>query len=454
MIVISRSTHAEENEYAVFNGTLETDQLMGFAPDRLSVRLDIPAGLQCYFCLKDPGSSGMIQLIRYRQGKSSWTGMKYFRNSVRNDLVSAEGGYPWTLILRNVSALTGIEGGKGTELSASVEIRMPCDLSAPDENGIYWLPGDLHQHSVLSDGILFPDGLFSLNRENGLAYMALTDHQIFDSGDECSDLLRLSGIEITSANGHFNCIGAGSWEGLEEPETAEGNYQGKTLSCRWLLNKARKLHDSGAMIIVNHPCFEPWQWKCGFPEGGWLDALEIICDPGHERSAQASQKALELWNGLLNDGRNIAGTGGSDFHGPDGKPGYPLTFIGCHTPAPVKAELMSAVRSGRTSAGCGYRAGLTIRPGEVGSMFRWKADVEVHETQMKDTIFPLFCELSICGKKAAESIIHSEKDTLWREAVPDSGITFDTPGGNLWARLDCRNKKGELTGFSEVIRLN
>lgn len=444
MISIRRCTSTDENEYAFFSGVIDTAELSAAAASVSCARLVLTEGIQAYFELTDGASGRRIELVQYREGTGAWTEMKDTGTGIcKTDGIDS--GSRWSLVLRNTSRLTGKDPG---EREVVVQIRTMADLAISVTKGTWWLPGDLHMHSRNSDGALFPDALFSLARENGLAYMALTDHQIFYPGEDHGQPVRLSGIEITSSAGHLNCIGSSGWSGLAED--AAGGLA--LLSCEWLRHMAQKWRESGAAVMINHPCFEPWHWRCDELAEKWFDALEIICDPAHERSPEASERALELWNSMLNKGWDIGGTGGSDYHDLPGMPGFPLTFIRCGSPLPGRDELLSSLKKGRVAAGCGFLAVLQAEVRAGKDVLKWKPVIRPVDHPSADTVFPLRCELIICGTKVSSQVLFSAYDGSGK-LIGGINKYIESCGEKCWIRLDCRNSKGQLTGFSEVIRI-
>lgn len=52
----------------------------------------------------------------------------------------------------------------------------------PDENGYYWWKGNLHTHTLWSDGDQFPEVVTQWYYENGYNFLALSDHNILQRG--------------------------------------------------------------------------------------------------------------------------------------------------------------------------------------------------------------------------------------------------------------------------------
>lgn len=89
------------------------------------------------------------------------------------------------------------------------------DLPAPE--GMRWLAGDLHSHTVHSDGTLTVGELACLAASRGLDYLAVTDHNTVSHHPELpaagahAGVLLLPGQEVTTDLGHANVFGDTGW---------------------------------------------------------------------------------------------------------------------------------------------------------------------------------------------------------------------------------------------------
>ncbi|MHB8962344.1 MAG: CehA/McbA family metallohydrolase [Saccharofermentanales bacterium] len=456
MITIRRTAIHRDGLYHTCSGTLSGYDSLAPGCGSWVARMCVPAGMQAYFELFDFKERLTLQLVRYKPGKGRWVSM----NTRIDDTVTGDGDCFWVMALRNISDLIFEEF---KPLEAIVEIRgrehiiadehgkPKRDAQRPDKDGLYWIPGDLHQHSADSDGMLEPEMLFSLNRDNGMEFMALTDHQVYHPGEAGAIPIRLGGLEATTPSGHLNCIGLDHWGGLAMDSISADDFGGGD----WLRAKATGWKQSGAAVIINHPCFPPWHWRWDNLDSPWFDALEILCDPGHPGSSAASEAALALWNDLLSRGWPITGTGGSDFHESPGTPGYPTTFLGCEHPFPAASDLLDAIRSGRMSVGCGYRPSLKVRQAMDGKMLWWEPKAEKaagKPHRITDTDAAVDCSLVVCGETAAMCRIQLDGPERRELALPlplaDKCLEGRT---KIWIRMDCRNAAGELTGFTNPI---
>jgi hypothetical protein len=162
--------------------------------------------------------------------------------------------------------------------------------------------GDLHTHTLGSDGVLAVEELAQHAVRHGLDYLAITDHNQMVSADslpQIPGLTLIPGIEWTHYQGHANFLGVD--QPYDEPFFANSLEE---VQARF--NSAR---ERGALITINHPFDE----TCGFRfEMNSLpyDCLEIWNGPMRE----SNLRAVGLWHSLLMAGKKVPICGGSDYH--------------------------------------------------------------------------------------------------------------------------------------------
>lgn len=198
-----------------------------------------------------------------------------------------------------------------------------------------WLKGDLHAHTLASDGVLTAAELGWHALRHGLDFVALTDHNQMVSVDalpKVPDLTMIPGVEWTHYQGHANFLG------IERPY--EGSFATNTSQeALALFTSAR---ERGALITINHPFEE----GCGFGlEMNDLpyDCLEIWNGPMRE----SNLRAVGLWQTMLAAGKKVPACGGSDYHrdSPFQMLGGPTTCVYARSSSP--ADILSALREGR-----------------------------------------------------------------------------------------------------------
>lgn len=201
---------------------------------------------------------------------------------------------------------------KVPETGCQVEIKL--ELKQRKEKS--WLKGDLHLHSVHSDGSYTMNEIVAIAEELELDFIATTDHNtISQNFDETptKKLTRIPGMELTTYYGHCNLFG------VKDPIKDFRSSSVEELTCR--IHEAKS---HGAKISINHP-HDPgclWEWGWNVVEYDWV---EIWNGPWRE----GNQKTLEWWQQQLIKGEKIVVVGGSDTHRPNKwvKHGMPTTWV-------------------------------------------------------------------------------------------------------------------------------
>lgn len=163
-----------------------------------------------------------------------------------------------------------------------------------------WVRGDLHCHSLFSDGDSWPSELLVRAAELGLDFLAITDHNsaVFPPRpDDPPDLpFLLSGIEVTTYGGHWNVWGVREWFDFRNPtsETVDAEM--------------RRAIAAGGFVSINHP--RPWGPDWDFDDVTAHLAVEVWNGPWDRLNAVC----VAFWEDQLAQGRRVVAVGGSDTH--------------------------------------------------------------------------------------------------------------------------------------------
>ena len=207
----------------------------------------------------------------------------------------------------------------------------PPRRDLPARPGRRWLAGDLHSHTVHSDGAQTVPELAHFAAGQGLDFLAITDHNTVSHHAELGCAAQRYGItlipgqEVTTEDGHAGALGDIGWVNFREPADA------------WLEATERR----GGLLSVNHPIgghvswikpmrrrpplAEIWHWS-------WLDPHWTV--------------PLAWW--LAWDAGAVP-VGGSDWHRPgsDAPPGTPTTWVECEGTGPD--AVLAGLRAGRSA---------------------------------------------------------------------------------------------------------
>jgi PHP domain-containing protein len=290
-------------------------------------------------------------------GWRGWSGGA--RDEVRIGSDSATPGYvnrglpagQWQVVLGlHRVAATGVEYRVSVSSEAvAVPPPMPVAVPArrprrqlPSSDGLSWIAGDLHAHTLHSDGMLSIDELAGLAVGNGLDFLAVTDHNTVSHHEFLPavgarygiDLL--PGQEVTTADGHANAFG--DIGGIDFREPADS----------WVAEVARR----GGLLSINHPVRGDCSWR--HP----LRAMAPLAEAWHSSWRDRRDGSPMAWWLAAGPPTPI---GGSDWHQPgmDAAPGTPTTWVAC-----ADGDVLGGLAAGRTAISAGYDAPVLLRVGD------------------------------------------------------------------------------------------
>ncbi len=238
-----------------------------------------------------------------------------------------------------------------------------------EEKHLRLLKGDLHTHTLGSDGVHTLEELAWKALRNGLDFVAVTDHNQQVSSERLPRIpgvTMIPGVEWTHFQGHANFLGVDC--PYDEPF-----YTNNFEETRARFESAQR---RGALITINHPFEEicPFQFDLAqLP----FDCLEVWNGPMRE----ANLRAVGLWQQLLTAGRKIPCTGGSDYHRDT-----PFIFLGgptmgVYAESAGPSDILAAIRAGRafiTFAPNGPTVKLQAGDAMMGGSVPWCEIKELH----------------------------------------------------------------------------
>jgi hypothetical protein len=270
-------------------------------------------------------------------------------------------------------------------------------------NGNRWWRGDLHMHTVHSDGNWTIAELISSARNTGLDFIVITDHNTASHHSEIDRLskdlkqpLVMRGEEITTYGGHTNAWGLPSGKWIDFRTHPGDNAR--------ISEIASQAHKAGALISVNHPfvlcggC--AWTYEATARD---FDAIEVWNGPWDF----TDEPALQMWDKILQTGRRITAIASSDSHRPDTPIGKPSTHVAAR--ALSQAALLTAIRQGRVY--------LTEKP--AGPVITFEADVTTSKLRAHLTIGD---EVQLSAPETIRFLITTES------APPDATVSLISNG--------------------------
>ena len=360
---------ATHEQSSVDNGTTITleGRLTGDDYERLLERdFDVPATTRrIAIDLRYTGADRRTVLdlgMRGPSGLRGWSGGG--RSHVEVSALTATPGYlPGPIEAGRWAVLLGVPNIRsGSDDTYAISIHLWADDVAPRETmiaaGPRWYAGDLHTHSMHSDGRARassgadtpapPFRVFEAAAQAGLDFVALTDHNTVSHWLDVDRLqpyfdrtLLLHGRELTTYRGHATVIG--------ERHFNEFRLAAPTASPSALL---RTIAADRGFVSINHPTLRDDESCMGC---GWNVVDDDVLDEvqgvevlnGDGRDAQVS--GWTFWARLLNRGFHLTAVAGSDNHTVDDprnrSVGVPATMV--YATALSEDALIAGLRGGR-----------------------------------------------------------------------------------------------------------
>lgn len=292
----------------------KTDTGLGFSANVIDIGIFDPSGHQ----------------LGNQAGFRGWSGGA--RKSFYLSRTAATPGYipgpmtpgVWNVILGPVAIVP-----PGVSWTVSVTLRFapqgrvfrptPAPVAVPGTRSA-WYRGDMHLHTVHSDGRRTQPELIAAARDAGLDFIGSSEHnthsaQLSWGQHTPSDFLVINGEEVTTRAGHWIAMGlpANSW--------VDWRYRPADDQLRKQTARVRRL---GGIAFACHP-FVPipsTKWDFGYDYAA-MDAVEVWNGPW----THDDDVTVLGWHGLLVNGRRVVAIGNSDSHHEGQLVGLPQTVV-------------------------------------------------------------------------------------------------------------------------------
>ncbi|NYD43299.1 CehA/McbA family metallohydrolase [Nocardioides panaciterrulae] len=240
-------------------------------------------------------------------------------------------------------------------------VPQPAPTAVPG-SGPGWYRGDLHVHTVHSDGHQTQAQVLADARAAGLDFLGSAEHNTSSAQRTWgrhvpADFLVIAGEEVTTRTGHWLATG------LEPGTWIDWRYRPADGQLGRFADRARA---AGGLAIAAHP-FQlgagiGWEFGDDFAE---MDAVEVWNGPWSGLNQTANERAVQRWHQLLTDGVFKPAVGNSDSHGHEQRIGLAQTVV--RAGALSVEEILAGYRGGHSwlaeSSGVGLE--LTARLGAV-----------------------------------------------------------------------------------------
>ena len=267
----------------------------------------------------------------------------------------------WSIVLTTGEILNdGVESGELTyHLEATARTGRPGGASpverpwtsaggaepAPSNGRSGWYRGDLHSHTVHSDGEITVEDRVRGAVERGQDFLAITDHNTvshFRELDRWPDgITPIRGSEVTTFHGHLNCFGLR--DVIDWRDVSRGSGAARIVE---------QAHAQGALISINHPSAfgDPWcsgcHWDFALVDYATIDAIEVW--NGRWRMPESDNNgALAFWTDLLDAGFRPTAVSGTDSHSAEEDDYIALPMNHVHATDRSESSILDGIRRGR-----------------------------------------------------------------------------------------------------------
>ncbi|MHB9034626.1 MAG: CehA/McbA family metallohydrolase, partial [Anaerolineae bacterium] len=233
------------------------------------------------------------------------------------------------------------------------------------------LKGDLHVHTLASDGTLPVEELARHALRHGLDFLGITDHNLVATSQglpRVPGITLIPGVEWSHSRLHAGFLG------VDQP------YDEPFLTAT--LAEAKPTFESararGALITLNHPYREPYDFEAGLPDLPW-DCLEVW----NGRMRDSNLQAIALWQRLLTAGRHVPLCAGSDYHRDSVYLIIGSPTLGVYARSAGPADILAAIKTGQAYAVFGPdgpSVELSAGQAVMGGSVRWEEFRELEIT--------------------------------------------------------------------------
>ncbi len=219
------------------------------------------------------------------------------------------------------------------KVETSVDVQLSIRLIAKQRT---WLKGDLHMHTLNSDGIYTTGEVITYAKHAKLDFIALTDHNNTQQNKEIGNpdgITVIPAMEYTNYGGHANFFFPDDGHFTANPLSNTKEEMQATVA------EAKKRN---AIVSLNHIFDTCCPWLLGFDIP--FDLVEVW----NGFIKPSDMEAIAWWHQGLREGKHIAAVGGSDTHRiePGRSHGTPTTYV--HALSPGRKDILQALVEGRS----------------------------------------------------------------------------------------------------------
>ncbi|MCO8244866.1 MULTISPECIES: CehA/McbA family metallohydrolase [unclassified Haladaptatus] len=309
--------------------------------------------------------------------------------------------------------------------------------STPVNETAGWYRGDLHLHTVHSDGSYTPADLVSGVVDAGLDFFVSTEHNTTTANQIWGkhtrpNLLIVNGEEVTTRAGHYGALG------LDSDQWIDWRYKPTDDD---LSSHVEQVHDVGGLAVANHP-FCPYKgcdWRFGYEV---MDAIEVWNGPW----TWEDEAALQTWDRMLREGHYLPAVGASDAHDYDDQIGLPHTIV-------YASELgTDAILSG-ISSGNSYLARSDSVSVDLQAISGCRSVIPGQYLRRPEDA-PIEVEMTVTGVKDATVTFHTQDSIVKAVSLASDSeqVSYTTNAKAAeFVRVEIRDSDDTMVGLTNPV---
>lgn len=342
----------------------------------------------------------------------------------------SDAGIDWTLKIKAIK-------GKEANLFKS----NPAQSAINEIPG--WYYGDLHLHTLHSDGKRTAQELVEEAQSKKLNFIISTEHNTNSANLEwgkynSKDLLIINGLEITSTQfGHWNAIGLSADTYLDWRYAPDED---------WIKKMVDKVHQDNGLAIINHPFYNRQMTNNFKYNHNLFDGVEVW----NGNWNQFNNAAVNWWNEQLIAVNKLIAIGASDSHVNEGSPnnlGTPQTAIFAQSLS--QSDLINGMKKGNVyiRANDSIKIDFEARSGNKKAMLG-----DILTIGKDQDSFAIHLKVENCKKQMLKiySNLALLKETILNS--DDEDLSFQFNNSNIkFLRVEIRSEKNIMRALKNPV---
>lgn len=308
-----------------------------------------------------------------------------------------------------------------------------------------WYRGDLHAHTIHSDGSWDIPDLVQFWKERGVDFMTLSDHNTISGLAQArsladDDLMIMGGMELSTYWGHAVAVGVHEWFDWRK-------LDGTQITMPEL---AQKVIDAASLFTIAHPMNlgDPTCCGCRWEHYDMMpgNALAVEIWNGHWRPH--NQEALQWFYHWLNEGYRLTAVSGTDMHWRPTQPVRGAVNV-VYAQELSESAIIAAIKAGHSYITAGPELLLTA------------TTADGHSAMIGDTVArehgqsgPITVHASWKEGHEGDGIRFVTNGMVYREKVvgPEGEMTWQLePGQATWCCIELRDRNEGLWAVTNPI---